>query len=740
MDVVAYDTIEPVVVFAASDVDRRAATNLTGEGVDLRCVDGLEDALAVIADTENDPGRTDDTVANPGRTDDAADGPEPIGRTDERVDCVVTTNSLTDGTGVELADAVRERDDDLPVIYVPESGSVADVEAATSAGATVYLPRERAAAGELRERIDDVVDDYDRRRQLACERAMFAALLESAPLPLYAKDADARHVAVSSYVATGYDSSPLGATDVELYSGGEDWALESYRDDRSVIETGDPVLEKERQGTSSEGEAGWYRTTKHPWRTLHGDIQGLVGVTRPITAMKEREQQLERQRWRLQQFAQFTSTELREPVTTALDALDRATTGDGSLAADADPSLEDIDDGLDRMQSLIDTLLTMARPQSEPTDLDWIDLAVAVRQSWNAIEDVSATLECAMDEQIEIQADPDQLHRLLEQLFRNALAPDSSVAERDDVANVTHVRVGLTEEGFYVEDDGPPREYGEDAEFEYQGAGHRVAIARDIADAHGWSIEVTGGTGSGARNADDGVRSTADGTRNAGDGTRNAADGARFVVEDCLFRPVTLADATESSPVQLDRSGDVGDATPPGEVMRPAARDGGDGEWTVRGGGRNVWQDVREFHGVWAAVEGDVRVEAQVTDLEPVHERCKAGIALFDPASGGVLSYVGLTGTVETESIGRSRTGEEIVGSMLPDCDGPDLYYRIDRVGDRTVCSVSADGEDWTVVDHRRFHGPETVAAGLAVCSHSTERVATATFDEVRVVELEVSE
>ncbi|WP_248517885.1 PAS domain-containing protein [Salinarchaeum laminariae] len=680
MDVVAYDTVEPVVVFAASDADRRSATTMTGDGVELCCVDGVEDALAMIDDS--------------GRRTERPDGP---------VDCVVTTDELSDGTGIELAAAVRERDDDLPVIYVPASGSVEDAEAATAAGATVYLPRGRAASGELAERLDDVVESYDRRRQLTREREMFAALMESAPLPLYAKDAEARHVAVSSYVATGHEQSPLGTTDVDLYGDGDAKAFESYRDDRSVIETGEPILEKVARGESAVGEKGWYSTTKQPWRTPDGEIQGLVGVTRPVTAMKERERELERQRWRLEQFAEFTSTELREPVTTALDALDRARAADGSLVTDADASLAEIDDALDRMQSLIETLLTMARPQSEPAELGWIDLEVAGEQSWGAIEGAAATLECDVDEAIEIQADPDQLHRLLEHLFRAVLDRESAAADS--------VHLGLSETGFFVEYDGPPLDLDpapdtDPNEFEYQGAGHRMAIARDIAEAHGWSIEAT----------------------------REPDDCLRFVVDDCLFRPVALASATEGAPMDIGQAADVGDAAPPGEATRE------DGQWTVRGGGRNVWQDVREFHGVWTDVAGDVRVEAQVTDLEPVHERCKAGVVLFDPADGGVLSSIGLTGTVETESTGRPGDGEPITLSPIPGWEGTGLYYRIDRVGDRTISSASRDGEDWTVVDHRRFHGPERVAAGLLVCSHSTERLATATFDDVRVVQLEVSE
>jgi len=68
------------------------------------------------------------------------------------------------------------------------------------------------------------------------------------------------------------------------------------------------------------------------------------------------------------------------------------------------------------------------------------------------------------------------------------------------------ITVGATDEGFYVEDDGPgiPAEERESV-FEggysttADGTGFGLRIVEQVATAHGWEVRVTDGTGGGAR-------------------------------------------------------------------------------------------------------------------------------------------------------------------------------------------------------------------------------------------------
>jgi len=68
------------------------------------------------------------------------------------------------------------------------------------------------------------------------------------------------------------------------------------------------------------------------------------------------------------------------------------------------------------------------------------------------------------------------------------------------------ITVGELRDGFYVEDDGPgipadERDHVFDAGYSTadEGTGFRLSIVKQVADAHGWTIRVTEGTGGGAR-------------------------------------------------------------------------------------------------------------------------------------------------------------------------------------------------------------------------------------------------
>jgi len=58
-------------------------------------------------------------------------------------------------------------------------------------------------------------------------------------------------------------------------------------DDRTVLETGQPVLDREERFATREGGAGWFLTSKVPLRDAEGQVIGLVGISRDITAEKQ---------------------------------------------------------------------------------------------------------------------------------------------------------------------------------------------------------------------------------------------------------------------------------------------------------------------------------------------------------------------------------------------------------------------------------------------------------------------
>jgi signal transduction histidine kinase len=167
----------------------------------------------------------------------------------------------------------------------------------------------------------------------------------------------------------------------------------------------------------------------------------------------------------------------------------------------------------ERIGDLIDEVLAFAREGSRVENREWIDGHTQAQEAWNAVETAQAAL--VQEWAYPIEADPRRLVRLLENCFRNAVEHGStsprSGAHEDAVEHAGEgvaVTVGtLTEEhGFYVEDDGPgiPESDREDVfdrgmTTDEDGTGFGLAIVREIADAHGWSVRATESETGGAR-------------------------------------------------------------------------------------------------------------------------------------------------------------------------------------------------------------------------------------------------
>ena len=203
------------------------------------------------------------------------------------------------------------------------------------------------------------------------------------------------------------------------------------------------------------------------------------------------ERTLERQNERLEKFASAISHDLRNPLGIAQARLELARdTGD-------DEHFDPIVEAHDRMESIIEDTLTLAREGDFVTDVSPVSLEVVATDCWSCVETGAATLP--VDGDVELRADPDRLRHVFENLFRNAVEHG---AEEWGAVTVT---VGPSDEGFYVADDGtgiPPDKCDRVFEQGYtdgDGTGFGLAIVEAVARAHGWSVAVTESRDGGAR-------------------------------------------------------------------------------------------------------------------------------------------------------------------------------------------------------------------------------------------------
>ncbi|WP_179299710.1 EAL domain-containing protein [Rubrivirga marina] len=133
----------------------------------------------------------------------------------------------------------------------------------------------------FRPSIRDVVRALDRVGEQA---RLLRTVIDAIPDHIYVKDVEGRATLrnVASARALGFDDPKLavGHTDSES---GSALGTAALRDDLEVIRTGVPLLDKEERGEKGE----WFVTTKMPLRDDAGDVVGLVGVTRNVTAIRE---------------------------------------------------------------------------------------------------------------------------------------------------------------------------------------------------------------------------------------------------------------------------------------------------------------------------------------------------------------------------------------------------------------------------------------------------------------------
>jgi signal transduction histidine kinase len=267
-----------------------------------------------------------------------------------------------------------------------------------------------------------------------------------------------------------------------------------HPDDRpKVVEK---VIDVE-QGNSDQFQAEFRTNPKNgpvQWVEAHARFHEnkdnqLLGISTAITERKQQEKRLQQQNERLEEFANIVSHDLRNPLNIASGSLEMA-------AEECDSEhLKHVEKAHERMSTLVEDVLTLAREGEAITDTEPIALGPLVEECWETVETGNAQL--VTDTTQTIQGDRSRLKQLFENLIRNA------VEHGGEEVTVT---VGELAGGFYIEDDGSgipedERELIFDAGYSTSadGTGFGLSIIKQITDAHDWKINATDSDEGGAR-------------------------------------------------------------------------------------------------------------------------------------------------------------------------------------------------------------------------------------------------
>jgi PAS domain S-box-containing protein len=322
--------------------------------------------------------------------------------------------------------------------------------------------------------------------ELRIERDRYAALFRNSTdciLEAEFSDEDAiiRRVNPAFESVFGYDESEIVGCAVDDVIVSED-RRERARDLTRQVHDGEFVQVAVRRQTSSG-------VRDFLLRSVPVDEDTLYAVYTDITDQKETERTIQKQKERLDAFTSTVSHDLHNPLNVAQGRLELAREQHDS------EHLQAVEEAHDRIETLIEDLLTLAREGDRALTVEPVSLAAVVDDCWEAVGTGDASL--SVETEATVHADRGQLRQLIENLIRNAVEHGGAGVQ---------VTVGECDGGFYVGDTGPgiPEDERDDVfdawySTSEDGTGFGLSIVDQVVEDHDWAIRLTESSAGGAR-------------------------------------------------------------------------------------------------------------------------------------------------------------------------------------------------------------------------------------------------
>ncbi|WP_435348291.1 PAS domain S-box protein [Haloarchaeobius sp. HRN-SO-5] len=245
----------------------------------------------------------------------------------------------------------------------------------------------------------------------------------------------------------------------------------------------------------ADGSKIWVSTVLTALRDDDGDLQGYLKVTRDMTEQREREQQVQYERERLE----FVNRIIRHNLLNGMNVVEaRANLLDGHVDEEARQHLETVIGRVEDMTDLIETMRTFMKAivegeehEPEPTDIGEV-LADQLAKADDVYDD--ATFDHDDLPSVPVLAD-DLLPEVFENLLMNAVQHNDGSTASVRVETV----VGDETVAVRVADDGPGIdetvlehvfEKGQKG-FESPGTGFGLYLVHEIVDSYGGKVEAT---------------------------------------------------------------------------------------------------------------------------------------------------------------------------------------------------------------------------------------------------------
>jgi diguanylate cyclase (GGDEF)-like protein/PAS domain S-box-containing protein len=215
---------------------------------------------------------------------------------EERDVAVVISDQRMPGmTGDELFSKISASSDATRVMVTGYAELPAVIRAVNRGRIFAYVTKPWDSS-ELRQTIQKGVEHFELSRELAHERQLLDDLMNNIPDAIYFKDRELRFTrmnrACAARVALRDTSDAVGKRLVEL-GVPPDLASAFEQEETQILTRGHARVDLIREYEAREGRR-FYSTTIAPVRAPGGNVQGLVGISRDVTARVEVELALQR--------------------------------------------------------------------------------------------------------------------------------------------------------------------------------------------------------------------------------------------------------------------------------------------------------------------------------------------------------------------------------------------------------------------------------------------------------------
>ncbi len=371
----------------------------------------------------------------------------------------------------------------------------------------------------------DVTARKNAETALEHERYLLRALMDNLPHNIYFKDADSRFLrinrAMADYFGLADPSDALGKKDTDFFA--QEHAQQATEDEKQIMRSGRPMLDKEEKETWPDGHVTWASTAKLPLFDEQGRIVGTFGISRDITARKRASEELRKAKEAAEDanraksdFLANMSHEIRTPMNAIIGMTELVL--DTQLTAPQRDYLTMVHESGESLLSVINDILDLSKIEAGKLDLE--SAAFYLRERLGDTMKSLGLRAHAKGLELVCQIPPDVPDRLLGDLGRlrqiivnlvgNAIkftdagevVLDVQVQTRSDNEAVLHFAVrdtgiGIPEEkrdtifdAFEQVDSSTTRRHG--------GTGLGLAISSRLAQMMGGSIWVESGIGPGS--------------------------------------------------------------------------------------------------------------------------------------------------------------------------------------------------------------------------------------------------